>query len=71
RMLKRASKITVVGNLDESIIKKCLDAKDGKSETKTKKEKVYVEGFGWIEPGEGEGEVVDSDGDFNKIVADM
>ncbi|MBH7263630.1 cell wall-binding repeat-containing protein, partial [Clostridioides difficile] len=61
RMLKRASKITVVGNLDESIIKKCLDAKDGKSETKTKKEKVYVEGFGWIEPGEGEGEVVDSD----------
>ncbi|HFL2500823.1 TPA: DUF6550 family protein [Clostridioides difficile] len=70
-ILKGASKITVVGNLDESIIKKCLDAKDGKSETKTKKEKVYVEGFGWIEPGEGEGEVVDSDGDFNKIVADM
>ncbi|MGC8280746.1 cell wall-binding repeat-containing protein [Clostridioides difficile] len=71
RMLERASKITVVGNLDESIIKKCLDAKDGKSETKTKKEKVYVEGFGWIEPGEGEGKTVDSDGDFNKIVADM
>ncbi|HCU2960959.1 TPA: cell wall-binding repeat-containing protein [Clostridioides difficile] len=69
RMLKRASKITVVGNLDESIIKKCLDAKDGKSETK--KEKVYVEGFGWIEPGEGEGEEGNSDGDFNKIVADM
>lgn len=71
RMLKRASKITVVGNLDESIIKKCLDAKDGKSETKTKKEKVYVEGFGWIEPGEGEGEEGNSDGDFNKIVANM
>ncbi|HBE8430811.1 TPA: cell wall-binding repeat-containing protein [Clostridioides difficile] len=69
RMLKRASKITVVGTLDESIIKKCLDAKDGKSETK--KEKVYVEGFGWIEPGEGEGEEGNSDGDFNKIVANM
>ncbi|MCA0569782.1 cell wall-binding repeat-containing protein [Clostridioides difficile] len=71
RMLERASKITVVGNLDESIIKKCLEAKDGKSETKTKKEKVYVEGFGWIEPGEGEGEEGNSDGDFNKIVANM
>ncbi|HBG0352656.1 cell wall-binding repeat-containing protein [Clostridioides difficile] len=71
RMLERASKITVVGNLDESIIKKCLDAKDGKSETKIKKEKIYVEGFGWVEPTDSEGEVVDSDGDFNKIVADM
>ncbi|EOE7347475.1 cell wall-binding repeat-containing protein [Clostridioides difficile] len=70
-ILKGASKITVVGNLDESIIKKCLDAKDGKSETKIKKEKIYVEGFGWVEPTDSEGEVVDSDGDFNKIVADM
>ncbi|MCC0666158.1 cell wall-binding repeat-containing protein, partial [Clostridioides sp. ZZV15-6597] len=71
RMLKRASKITVVGNLDESIIKKCLDAKDGKSETKTKKEKVYVEGFGWVETTDSEGKEGNSDGDFNKIVADM
>ncbi|MGO0885117.1 cell wall-binding repeat-containing protein [Clostridioides difficile] len=70
-ILRNASKITVVGDLDESIIKKCLDAKDGKSETKTKKEKIYVEGFGWVEPTDSEGEEGNSDGDFNKIVANM
>ncbi|MGC8280748.1 DUF6550 family protein [Clostridioides difficile] len=48
--------------------------KNNDSENKSednKKEKVYVEGFGWIEPGEGEGKDVDSNGDFNKIIGQM
>ncbi|HFL2500825.1 TPA: DUF6550 family protein [Clostridioides difficile] len=43
---------------------------ENKSE-ETKKEKVYVEGFGWMEPGEGEGKDVDSNGDFNKVMGQM
>uniref|UniRef100_UPI0034DD4C62 DUF6550 family protein n=1 Tax=Clostridioides difficile TaxID=1496 RepID=UPI0034DD4C62 len=44
---------------------------DENKSDKNKKEKVYVEGFGWMEPGEGEGKDVDSNGDFNKVMGQM
>lgn len=43
---------------------------ENKSE-EAKKEKVYVEGFGWMEPGEGKGEEGHSNGDFDKIIGQM
>ncbi|MDW0104253.1 hypothetical protein RHM33_21540 [Clostridioides difficile] len=48
--------------------------KNNESENKSeenKKEKVYVEGFGWVEPSESQGKEGTSNGDFNKVVGQM
>ncbi|MCC0666156.1 DUF6550 family protein [Clostridioides sp. ZZV15-6597] len=38
---------------------------------KDKNEKVYVEGFGWVEPSESQGKEGNSNGDFNKVIGQM
>ncbi|HBF4443156.1 TPA: cell wall-binding repeat-containing protein [Clostridioides difficile] len=71
-ILKDANKVTLIGSLGEKVIKEVINAVNGKSnEPDSGKEVVDVPGFGPQNPTESHGEDGNSDGDPDKIVANM
>ncbi|MCC0732135.1 MULTISPECIES: cell wall-binding repeat-containing protein [unclassified Clostridioides] len=69
-ILKGASKVTVIGNLNESIIKECINAVNGKN-NELGDNTVDIPGFGPQDSTGGEGEQGDSSGNINEPSGEM